>query len=227
MNQKFIAYFRVSSKQQGASGLGLEAQKFTTQKYCLGKGEIIQEFIEVESGKKDQRVELNKAIQLCKKENAILVIAKLDRLSRNLTFISSLMDSGLEFICCDMPTATKFTIHIFAALAQQEREYISTRTKDALAAKKERGETLGNNKNLTHKGRLKGTQMIIEKANTNKENRQALHIIKEQREKERSYQQIADTLNDLDLKTRYKKSFSAANVHRIYMRYLKQEEERN
>jgi DNA invertase Pin-like site-specific DNA recombinase len=133
----FICYYRVSTARQGASGLGLDGQRSTVQKFCAD-GQIIGEFTDVESGKNDNRPELLKAIAAAKEHGATLVIAKLDRLSRNLTFISSLMDSGAKFVCCDMPQANEFTIHIFAALAQQERKMISERTKAGLAAKRER-----------------------------------------------------------------------------------------
>ncbi len=133
----FVCYYRVSTQKQGQSGLGLEGQRVTVQKFCA-EGRIIGEFTDVESGKKDNRPELLKAIDAAKQHGATLVIAKLDRLSRNLTFISSLMDSGAKFVCCDMPQANEFTIHIFAALAQQERKMISERTKAGLAAKRER-----------------------------------------------------------------------------------------
>lgn len=224
MKQKFVAYFRVSSKKQGIKKLSLDSQKKQIENYCKGKGVVIESFTEVESGKKDKRIELDKAIQCCKDENAILVIAKLDRLSRNLTFISSLMDSNLEFICCDMPTATKFTIHIFAALAQQEHHFISTRTKEALAEKKARGEKLGTPKNLDEDAKQKGLSVRTQNADNHIATRQALYVIQQEKEKDKTYQQIANILNDLEYKTRRGKSFSASTVHRIYTRFLKQEQ---
>src|SRR5688500_8357428 len=115
--KKFVAYYRCSTAEQGRSGLGLSAQKATVTKYVAGNGDLIGEYTEVETGtNKRQRTEIQAAIQFAKKEKATLVIAKLDRLSRNVNFVSSLMESGIDFVACDMPTANPFTIHIFSAL---------------------------------------------------------------------------------------------------------------
>jgi DNA invertase Pin-like site-specific DNA recombinase len=142
---KFVAYFRVSIDKQGKSGLGLEAQRQAVQQYLNGgQWSLIGEFTEIESGKRNERPELEKALVACKRNKAKLVIAKLDRLSRNLAFIATLMDSGVEFIAVDNPHANKLTVHILAAVAQHEREMIAQRTKDALQAAKSRGVVLGN-----------------------------------------------------------------------------------
>jgi DNA invertase Pin-like site-specific DNA recombinase len=144
---KFVAYFRVSTDRQGKSGLGLDAQRKSVHDYLDGgRWELVGEFTEVESGKRSDRPELEKALAACKKHRAKLVIAKLDRLSRNLAFIATLMDSGVEFIAVDNPHANKLTIHILAAVAQHEREIISARTSAALQAAKARGKRLGNPK---------------------------------------------------------------------------------
>jgi DNA invertase Pin-like site-specific DNA recombinase len=141
---KFVAYYRVSTDQQGASGLGLEAQRSAVKTYLDGgPWRLVAEHTEVESGKRADRPELAKALLACRKHKAKLIIAKLDRLSRNLAFIATLMDSGVEFIAVDNPHANKLTIHILAAVAQHEREAISERTKAALAAAKARGKKLG------------------------------------------------------------------------------------
>lgn len=154
---KFVSYIRVSTAKQGASGLGLDAQKEAISRYLNGGNwELLAEFVEIESGKKDGRPELLKALQHCKNTGATLVIAKLDRLSRDLHFISSLQKAGVEFVACDMPSANKFTIHIFAALAEHEREMISQRTRSALAALKARGVQLGRPENLTRAAAEKG-----------------------------------------------------------------------
>ena len=142
--RRFVAYYRVSTARQGRSGLGLEAQKAAVLAFINGNAELVAEFTEVESGKHAEREELRKAIAACKKHKAKLVIAKLDRLSRNLAFIATLMESGVEFVAVDMPEANKLTVHILAAMAEHEREQISKRTKDALAAAKRRGKRLGN-----------------------------------------------------------------------------------
>ena len=144
---KFIAYFRVSSDRQGKSGLGLAAQRQAVMSYLDGgRWALVDEFTEVESGKRNDRPELVKALGACKKQKAKLVIAKLDRLSRNLAFIATLMDSGVEFVAVDNPHANKLTVHILAAVAQHEREIISARTSAALKAAKARGKRLGNPK---------------------------------------------------------------------------------
>jgi DNA invertase Pin-like site-specific DNA recombinase len=141
---KFVAYYRVSTDQQGASGLGLEAQRAAVKTYLDGgPWRLVAQHTEVESGKRADRPELAKALAACRKHKAKLIIAKLDRLSRNLAFIATLMDSGVEFIAVDNPHANKLTIHILAAVAQHEREAISERTKAALAAAKARGKKLG------------------------------------------------------------------------------------
>jgi DNA invertase Pin-like site-specific DNA recombinase len=142
--RKYIAYYRVSTQRQGRSGLGLKAQRDAVLAFIDGNAELIEEFTEVESGKHSERPELQKALAACKKHKAKLVIAKLDRLSRNLAFIAALMDSGVEFQAVDMPYANKLTIHILAAVAEHEREEISKRTTAALKAAKARGTKLGN-----------------------------------------------------------------------------------
>jgi DNA invertase Pin-like site-specific DNA recombinase len=142
---KFIAYFRVSTDKQGKSGLGLQAQRKAVLDYLDGgRCSLVQEFVEIESGKHNERPQLAAALAACKKHKARLVIAKLDRLSRNLAFIATLMESGVEFVAVDNPHATKLTVHILAAVAEHEREMISERTRAALRAAKARGTRLGN-----------------------------------------------------------------------------------
>jgi DNA invertase Pin-like site-specific DNA recombinase len=134
MNGKFVSYLRVSTDRQGKSGLGLEAQRSAVDDYLNGgRWELVKEFVEVESGKRNDRPQLAEALRVCKQKKAKLVIAKLDRLARNVHFISGLLESGVEFIACDMPAANKLTIHILAAVAEAEAEAISARTKAALA----------------------------------------------------------------------------------------------
>jgi DNA invertase Pin-like site-specific DNA recombinase len=142
---KWVSYLRVSTDKQGESGLGIEAQRNAVETYLNGGSwTLAQEFVEVESGKRsNNRPQLAAALAACKKLKAKLVVAKLDRLARNVAFISKLMESGVEFVACDFPHANKLTIHILAAVAEHERELISSRTKAALAAAKERGKKLG------------------------------------------------------------------------------------
>ena len=147
MRGRFISYLRVSTDKQGEHGYGIDAQrKAVTDFLNGGSWELVEEFVEVESGKRSDRPELAKALAACRKHKAKLVIAKLDRLARNVAFIANLMDSKVEFVCCDMPQATRLTIHVLAAVAEHEREMIAKRTKDGLAAAKARGKILGNPK---------------------------------------------------------------------------------
>ena len=140
----FIAYYRVSTDRQGASGLGLEAQRAAVTDYLNGGDwELVEEFVEIESGRRSDRPELANALAACRKQKATLVIAKLDRLSRNLAFIANLMESGVEFIATDMPHANRTMLQIMAVFAEHEREMISKRTKEALVAAKARGVRLG------------------------------------------------------------------------------------
>jgi DNA invertase Pin-like site-specific DNA recombinase len=144
----FIAYFRVSTDRQGRSGLGLDAQREAVARYLESIGGILfAEFTEIETGKRNDRPELERALAICRRQKARLVIAKLDRLSRNVAFIAAMMDSGVEFVACDNPHATRLTLHILAAVAEHEREMIAARTKAALQAAKARGVRLGQNGN--------------------------------------------------------------------------------
>ena len=138
----YIAYYRVSTNRQGQSSLGLDAQRAAVAGF-VGARELVAEFTEVESGKRTDRPQLAAALELCRRHRAMLVIAKLDRLARNVAFIANLMESGVEFTAVDMPSANKLTLHILAAVAEHEREMISARTKAALAAARARGVRLG------------------------------------------------------------------------------------
>ena len=141
----YVAYFRVSTAVQGRSGLGLAAQKSKIKAFLNAENEVIAEFVEVQSGKADNREELWKAIACAKKHGAKILIAKLDRFSRKVSFIASVMEQGIGLVVAEMPHATDFQLHIFAALAQEERRLISERTRNALAEAKKRGRSLGKN----------------------------------------------------------------------------------
>jgi DNA invertase Pin-like site-specific DNA recombinase len=141
----FVSYYRVSTGRQGHSGLGLDAQRHAVRDY-LGwnpENQLVAEYTEVESGKKSDRPELQTALAACKRHKATLIIAKLDRLARNVAFMANLMESGVEFVAVDNPHASKLMLHMLAAFAEHEREQISSRTKAALAAAKARGVKLG------------------------------------------------------------------------------------
>ena len=162
-NGRFVAYYRVSTDRQGASGLGLEAQQAAVVGYLNGgHWELVADFTEVESGRKNDRPELAKALATCRAHNATLIIAKLDRLARNVAFVSNLMEAGVEFTAVDFPTANKLTIHVLAAVAEHEAKMISERTKSALAAAKARGVKLGGDRGsfMQHAdaGRAKGRE---------------------------------------------------------------------
>ncbi|PLT97192.1 recombinase family protein [Sinorhizobium medicae] len=143
-NGKLVAYYRVSTARQGASGLGLEAQQEAVRAHLNGGNwQLVVEVVEVESGKRNDRPKLAEALRLCRLHGATLIIAKLDRLARNVAFISNLMESGVDFIAVDFPQANRLTVHILAAVAEHEREMIAARTKAALQAAKARGIKLG------------------------------------------------------------------------------------
>jgi DNA invertase Pin-like site-specific DNA recombinase len=196
---KFVAYFRVSTDKQGRSGLGLEAQRRAVLDYLNGgRWSLEQEFVEIESGKHSERPQLTAALAACRKHKAKLVIAKLDRLSRNLAFIAALMESGVEFVAVDNPHATKLTVHILAAVAEHEREMISERTRAALKAAKARGTRLGNPQ-LT-KAAKRGTAAI--KANARRFAANVLPIIEEiERAGITSHNAIAAKLNERNVRT--------------------------
>ncbi|WP_369426603.1 recombinase family protein [Glacieibacterium megasporae] len=142
---RFVAYYRVSTDRQGRSGLGLDAQReAVADQVQRAGGTIVADFTEIESGKRADRPELRAALAEAKHHRATLIIARLDRLSRNMAFIANLMDARVDFIACDNPHATRLTFHILAAVAEHEREMISARTKAALAIARARGVRLGN-----------------------------------------------------------------------------------
>lgn len=213
--QKYVGYYRVSTQQQGQSGLGLESQERDVISFT-NKGELIAFYTDIESGKRNNRQELLNALEHCKRDNAILVVAKLDRLSRNLHFITHLMESKVKFVCCDMPEANEFTVHIFAALAEQERKMISQRTKNALKEAKNKGKTLGN-PNLSNEDYKKKHCDKMREARQPKEYPRAVtNTIKLMREKGDSYQTIADELNKHDRKEKY----NDVQVFRIWKKEL-------
>jgi DNA invertase Pin-like site-specific DNA recombinase len=149
-HRKAVTYYRVSTSKQGKSGLGLEAQRNAVEQYLAAGGwQLVGEFVEIESGKLNQRPQLEAALAQCELTGGTLIVAKLDRLSRNVAFLATLQDSGTKFVAADMPEANELTIHIMAAVAQAERKAISQRTKEALAAAKARGVSLGGRRDNT------------------------------------------------------------------------------
>jgi len=146
-NTRYVAYYRVSTPRQGRSGLGLEAQRRAVKDRLCGDGELISEYTEVERGGRNDRPRLAEALAACRLHRATLIIAKLDRLARNVAFVSNLMEAGVEFEAVDFPQANRLTIHILAAVAEHEARMISDRTRAALAAAKARGVRLGGFRN--------------------------------------------------------------------------------
>lgn len=203
---KIVSYLRVSTARQGHSGLGLDAQRTAIQAYADTKGaNLVKEFVEIESGKVNTRPQLAEALHLAKVTGSVLVIAKLDRLSRNAAFLLTLKDSGVRFIAADMPDANEFTVGIMALVAQQEREAISKRTKEALQAAKRRGTVLGNPNGAealrkAGKGNAAGVQAIQLQADTHAEDlRPVLRALAG--EGVTSLGQIAKALNDRGIQT--------------------------
>jgi len=224
---KYVVYYRVSSKQQGESGLGLEAQKQAVESFLqVNKAESIPpSFTEVESGRKNNRPELLKAIERCKETGSTLLIAKLDRLARNASFILNLKDDlakyKIGFTAVDMPDANTLTIGIMALMAQQEAEFISERTKAGLKVAKAKGIVLGakGRYNLTDEAKRKAHETISRNAREDQSVRHAWHFIRPLREQGITYQKIADELNKEGYRTRTGKQFHAQQVLNIYRRF--------
>lgn len=214
-NTRYIAYYRVSTAGQGRSGLGLEAQRSTVARFLKPGQQILEEFIEVESGKNNHRQVLHQALAYAKTHGAHLVIAKLDRLARNAAFIFTLRDSGVNFVCADMPEANTLTIGIFATLAQYEQELISERTRKALAEKKAKGDTLGRPDNLNAAAGLKGAAAMKEKARLNQNNRRASAMVKSLRAAGITWSVITRQLNTTGFTTSKGKAFQIVQAQRL------------
>lgn len=225
--RKYVAYLRVSTQKQGYSGLGLEAQKEIIQNH-LRETKPISEFIEIESGRKTDRPKLKEALELCRKTGATLIVAKLDRLARNVSFLSSLLENDVEIIFCDFPQANKMVLHILAAISQYEAELIATRTKQALAAKKSRGSKLGNPEHLLDKHEeaiANSNKTNREKAKRNPNNKRAIAFLKILVGQNLTLNQMAEILNKEGFVTSQGYQFSPSTVYKLIKRYkLKHEE---
>ena len=235
----YIAYYRVSTDKQGIRGLGITAQKTAVKNYLKDKYPPDWEFTESESGKKNKRPELQKALALAKKEKGILIVAKLDRLSRDLHFITSLEKAKIDFLCCDYPSMDKLQLHIMGSVVQWEREQISKRTKEALAELKKKGKKLGWNnpkvragqiaywKNYKKKKIKQEKKKQIKRTETNKQNisradqfangiKPVLSLLKEQG---LTLEKTANKLQDMGIKTRHGKiNWHITQVVRIQKR---------
>lgn len=163
MADKYVAYLRVSTKKQGRSGLGLEAQREIVRNFATSRAAaVVEYYTETESGKLRERPELARALAACRLHRATLIVAKLDRLARNAAFLLSLRDSGVELLACDLPSMNRMTVGIMAVVAEEEARLISERTRAALAAAKRRGRVLGNPRNLSSSARRTGSQRSAE-----------------------------------------------------------------
>jgi len=209
-DQIFVSYLRVSTAEQGQRGLGLEAQRHAVCEYINRVScELLAEFVEIESGGRNNRPQLKAAIELCKKQKATLIIAKLDRLARNVAFISTLMESGISFIAADNPHANKLMIHMLAAFAEHERDQIRARTKAALAAAKARGIVLGRygREVLSRQNRAKAVELARELAPVLTELRGHL-----------TFEEMARVMNERGIPTARGRRWHAATVHRLFRR---------
>ena len=220
---QYVAYLRVSTQKQGYSGLGLEAQREIIHNFLYDKNPIA-EFLEVESGRKTDkgRPKLKEALEICRKTGATLIVAKLDRLGRNLSFLSQLLESDVDIVFCDFSQANKIVLHILAAISQYEAELVATRTKQALAAKKAQGYTLGNPEHLMDKldeAVAKSVETNKRKAEENPNNKRAAAMLKVLAKERRTLQEMADYLNEQGFTTSKGYRFSRSSVYVLLKRY--------
>jgi DNA invertase Pin-like site-specific DNA recombinase len=217
-----VAYYRVSTKQQGDSGLGLEGQTAAVEAFARSRGaEVVRAYREVETGKRADRPELIKALAHARRSKATLVIARLDRLARNVAFTANLMDAGVDFVACDNPHANRLTIHILAAVAEDEAKRISERTKAALAAYKARGGVLGaarpDGRRLTPEDAARGRERAeeVRRANARAAVADLVPRMAELRAEGRSLRAIADRLNAEGHATRRGRPWNQVQVKRV------------
>lgn len=230
-NGKFVSYLRVSTARQGASGLGLDAQREAVSRYLAGGSwSLVREIVEVESGKRNDRPAIAEALSLCRLHRATLIIAKLDRLARNVHFISSLMEARVDFIACDFPQANRLTVHILAAVAEHEALMISARTKAALSAARARGVELGG-----LRGNRERMALLATKANSisakrraesaAKRNADLLPVISNIQEAgDKSHKRIAEELNRRGITAARGGQWSATQLRRVIRRTARPDE---
>jgi DNA invertase Pin-like site-specific DNA recombinase len=215
MDGRYISYLRVSTAKQKASGLGVEAQRAVVETYLNGGSwTLLAEFVETESGKHNDRVQLAAAMKMCRMTGSTLVIAKLDRLSRNAAFLIGLKDAGVDFVAADMPNANKLTVGIMALVAEQERDAISRRTRDALAAAKARGTVLGGWKGSDNRGDLAVARAALAKQ-TAAFTADVAPIVREQHREGRSLRQIALYLESRGIRTPRGGDWTAMAIKRL------------
>jgi len=222
-NGKFIAYYRVSTQKQGQSGLGLEAQQQAVVNFLNGgEWELLSDFVEVETGKGadalDRRPKLRAAIDACKKQKATLIIAKLDRLARNVHFVSGLLESGINFVCADMPQANKVMLQMYSVMAEWERDQISSRTKAALQAAKARGVVLGAAGAANLKPNIEQRQQAASDFADKLKG-----VIKGMIARGLSQRAMCDELNQLGIKTARGGEWSQIQLQRVLVKLLKKD----
>ena len=220
-NNQYVAYLRVSTQKQGYSGLGIEAQREIIQKYLHDKTPIA-EYVEIESGRKKDRPKLKEALMLCRKTEAVLIVAKLDRLARNVSFLSNLLENDVEIVFCDFPQANKMMLHILSAISQYEAELIAARTRSALQAKKVRGFKLGNPEHLMDKhGQAiqNSIKTCKRKADNNPNNTRAVAMLRTLIKENHTLKEMADILNREGFVTSQGCSFSKSTVYKLIRRY--------
>ena len=218
----YIAYLRQSTTKQERSGLGVEAQRDIINSF-IKEGVILAEYVETESGRKSDRPKLQEALALCRKTNSILIVAKLDRLSRNEAFTSKLLESDVEIIFCDFPQANRLILHIISSIAEYEANLISQRTRQSLKAKKERGVKLGKSENLMNKhneavARSNQTNRI--KAKNNANNMRAVALLRSMVKEELTLSQMTIRLNEQGFVTSKGCKFQIVQVQRLIQRYI-------
>ncbi len=215
---RYVSYIRVSTKKQGASGLGLEAQQATIRTYVEAHdGTLAAEYREIESGRKNDRPELARAMKQCRLTGATLLIAKLDRLSRNAVFLLQLQDAGVDFVACDLPGANRMTIGVMALVAEQEAKFISERTKAGLAAAKARGKKLGCPLGAKAFGENCHGEAGREasRANADRYAEELAEVIADLKAEEQSYSGIARRLNEYGYKTARGGKWHATTVRNL------------
>ncbi len=221
MEQTYIAYLRQSTQKQEISGLGIEAQREIIRNYLKDR-KPVAEYIETESGKRSDRPKLIEALEECRKTNSVLIVAKLDRLSRNVAFTSKLLESDVEIIFCDFPEANKLVLHIISSIAEYEANLISQRTKQSLKAKKARGMKLGKPENLMNNlGRaiMNSNRTNHRKALDNPNNKRAVALLKNLVNKDLSLSEMARILNSEGFVTSKGCQFRASQVSILLKRY--------
>lgn len=224
--EKYVAYYRLSKEPKTQEdftliknkGIGIDAQMHSVKSFVSGKGQIVEHFTEYETGTgKRKRVEIYKAMQLCKETKATLVIARLDRLTRDTDFLTELRRSGVKFVACDYPSVNELMIDILVAFAKDEARNISIRTKAALASLKRSGKQLGKTE-WKKEDQLKGSARKREIALSNENNVKATDLIIDLRQRGMSFQAIADRLNKRNDRTSVGKPFTSCAVHRLFTR---------